>query len=1300
MLSSERRRAVKGLVAAALRCEPATRDEFIRGASQGDVSLSEEALRLLQRIHEKRLEMGSSAVSDADLLDQAAPDPTSSPTDTGVLDLRQFHGTKRFEVRRRLGEGGFGEVYESYDRNQQQLVALKVLRRSDPAFLYRFKREFRALVDVRHPNLIELYELFREDQLWFFTMELVRGVNFLEYVRHRHGSEATTGRAACSLERFRHASVELAEGIVALHSRGILHRDIKPGNVLVSANGRVRLLDFGLVHEAEISNAHSIMFAGTPAYMAPEQLAFVPAGAAADWYSFGVMLVQALTGATPTWENRFNQESARARLALLADIPADLKDLCVELLDPDPTRRPTATTIRQRLGAPTSPPVGNVVADPELPVIGREPQLATLARLLNQTRDGPAVVVNLFGQSGIGKSTLLRTFRKRLARTDPDVVTLSGRCHENETVPFKALDDLVDGLSRYLKALPAAEADALTPRDASSLVRLFPVLAQVDAIGRGRHKSLDIVDAQELRQRAFASLQDLFARLAERKTVVLVIDDLQWGDLDSGAFLRALFVTPFPPSLLLIASYRVEDVETSPFLKTWHAFLETADSFTIENMALAELTTAESEELAARHLTHVRTGAMEVAQSIAREASGSPFLIEQFARYTPSDTTDTTGPSIRRAIERRLSELPDEGRRLLETLAIAAQPLNESFAYVAAEWIFTNRPTLFRLVAEHFLRVRETNESRQLEIYHDRLREMIVALMSPEVRQQRHRDLAVALERVTQGDPATLAIHHREAGDVERASQYAVAAGDQAAHALAFERAAQWYQQALDYGSWTRNEAIEVRRKLAETLAFAGRGPSAAEVYLKAAETAEEDIQGELQRLAAEQLLRAGHVDRGLAVLEDIARDLGIWLPPTRWLTLMSLLFHRLRARLPVFRFRERSSNDPDARQLMILDVYWSFFIGLGNFDPIRAMDFQARHLALAKRVGDRKRLAVSLAAEALKYAATGGDDSKKIRELFATARALCDATQAPEPLGFIFSMEAFCACLTGNWRRGLDLANQAEKFLSEECSGVAWERATSIQMRGTAVFHLGEWAKYSYDAKRIPDAVEEARARGDVYGMVAAIPWGTLRLLVLDEPSLAHQFIRDTIAALPRTRFLLPNVWALNLEVYIALYAGDGARAWSLVESQWPAVSASYVLEVEYVAIILLDVRARAAIASATNEHQERRLKDALRCARKLASKPSTWAHPISLLIQAGVATVRQQKQLACQLLERAETEFRAAEMAHFVAACQYRRGLLVGGAAGQALVTAADAWAVSEGVANPRRVFEMLAPGRFHEP
>jgi hypothetical protein len=287
-----------------------------------------------------------------------------------------------------------------------------------------------------------------------------------------------------------------------------------------------------------------------------------------------------------------------------------------------------------------------------------------------------------------------------------------------------------------------------------------------------------------------------------------------------------------------------------------------------------------------------------------------------------------------------------------------------------------------------------------------------------------------------------------------------------------------------------------------------------------------------------------------------------------------------------------------------------------------------------------------------------------------------------------------------GQWRLALRVANDAERILSEQCSGVAWERATSTQIRFTAIFYLGEWRSLVESASHFRNQIEEAKARGDLHGMVACIPHGTLPFLILDQPVAAAQFIHDTIAAFPSKRYLMPRVWELNLLVYTALYAGDAVGAWRLVASQWPALQASQLLRVEYVAVVAFDFRARAAIAAAAtsgNQNRTHYLKEASHCARMLARKHSRWASSMALLIEAGIASVNGQHDTAAVLLERAETEFDAAEMSHYVAACKHRRGQLANGEAGRQLTAAAESWAHAQGIVNSERIFNLLAPGKW---
>ncbi|MCA9522372.1 MAG: serine/threonine-protein kinase PknK, partial [Myxococcales bacterium] len=513
--------------------------------------------------------------------------------DVTIIVDGEFRGTSRFRVIRRLGGGGFGIVYRVYDNKRRSEVALKTLKVANPRALYRFKKEFRALADVNHVNLVSLYELLSEEGVWFFTMELVDGPNFRDYVLGEPPPEASDSDVPTAQDatldfskssahdvvarairqapttdfiKLRHALKQLAEGLGALHRAGMLHRDIKPTNVRVTTNDRVVVLDFGLVTEADPHNMmHSVDFVGSPAYMSPEQGTGKPVSEAGDWYSVGVMLFEALTGQLPFFGGftevllAKQQQEAPSPASLSSGVPDDLNQLCVGLLRRDPRDRIKGRDVLQLLGATTPPRrfVESVSSSHRSEMLyGRERHTAALATAFERALSGTPTTVLVRGRSGMGKTTLIETFLREIQRASSDVVALTGRCYQQELVPYKALDGLIDSLSRYLTRQNQLEAAMLMPRDILALARLFPVLRQVEVIDSTTSRGAPIADPHELRRRAFEALRELLARLADRKRVVLFIDDLQWGDDDSVSLLSQLLRPPSAPVLLLIVSHR------------------------------------------------------------------------------------------------------------------------------------------------------------------------------------------------------------------------------------------------------------------------------------------------------------------------------------------------------------------------------------------------------------------------------------------------------------------------------------------------------------------------------------------------------------------------------------------------------------------------------------------------------------------------------------------------------------------------------------------------------------------------
>lgn len=781
------------------------------------------------------------------------PDPREFETADGswlrpppAETLSNLPSITGYQILGELGRGGMGVVYRALSAKLNRIVALKTLPRIDPLALQRFKQEFRSLADVNHTNLVTLYELISDGETWFFSMELIEGVGFLKYVRTGMGDDEPgadmsapgAGLSPLQLIRLRRGLAQLVAAVAALHKAGVLHRDIKPSNILVTAEERLVLLDFGLAADLEGEDEYESTgggLVGTVAYMSPEQGSVEAVSQASDWYSVGAVLYEALSGRVPfsggTLSVLFDkrERDPPPPHTLAASVPEDLEQLCMDLLRRNPAERPSAEEILQRLTATPAEPSAGVAGAPsgseKLPLVGREEHLAALEGCFGGLEQTHGAVVLVHGNSGMGKSTLLQEFGERVRRQGSAVV-LSGRCYEQESVPFKALDSLIDSLANFLRKLPRAEADALMPRDIQALLRLFPVIGRVEAANDARRRSLDVQDQQELRRRAVSALRELLGRIGDRRPLVLLIDDLQWGDVDSAVMLCDLLKPPDAPLLMFVGAYRAEDAQTSPFLQ---AFRETErrglQRLNLRELAVGPLTESESQRLAVLLLArHADAGAQ--AATIARESGGSPFFARELARYLQTATARQTvhAVDLETMLRGRLQSLPLPALRLLETVAVAGRPTSQEEILAGSGLLAEGPPLLARLKAEHLIRVTGHDQQPELETYHDRIREATCRQLEPSARQEIHRRLAQVIEASlgsakqqlldlfeteaggTRRDrePALgprdwqrvfdLAFHYDSAGEHEKALPFSLMAAEQASRQHSLQIAVQQYQ--------------------------------------------------------------------------------------------------------------------------------------------------------------------------------------------------------------------------------------------------------------------------------------------------------------------------------------------------------------------------------------------------------------------------------------------------------------------------------------------------------------------------
>jgi tetratricopeptide (TPR) repeat protein len=1189
-----------------------------------------------------------------------------------------------------------GIVYRAFDRTHNEIVALKTIKGLDASAIAHLKQEFRTLADISHPNLVTLHELVSNGEEWFFTMELVDGSDFLTHIN------STRDRFQC----LRETLPQLLEGVSALHRAGILHRDIKPSNVRVTKEGKVVLLDFGLAAHMEESGQYQTIdqhVVGTFAYMAPEQAGGSPISPASDWYSVGVMIYQALTGKLPFNGNSYRvllekqQKEARPPFELTPGLPEDLNALCVGLLRREPKDRLTEEQVRELLKTPAPVADRSLTGREPLSLLGREEQLAALREAYQNMRTGQTVVFYLHGRSGMGKTALMQRFLHDLAQTRQAVI-LAGRCYEHEAVPYKALDSLIDALSRYLRQLSFEPVQALLPRDVHSLVRVFPALGQVKAIAEAPHPALDIPDQQELRRHAVAALRELLSRIADRRPVVLAIDDLQWGDVDSGALLLDLLRPPDSPTLLLIGLYRSEDVDTSPCLKLLRndgrkqAWIRDQREASVESLSATD-----SRKLALKTLGHINSATTVLADRISQEAGGDPLFVQELVRHiqgkaVQSGTDSSTAAlSLESVLWERIRQLPESAYKLLEVIAVAGRPLNQLVACRAAELGPDSWGPLTLLRSERLIRGTGMVPSERLETYHDRIRETVVANLAPHAAGACHRRLAEALEFAAGTDPEELAVHYDAAGETEKAARYYAEAATHAAQALAFDRATTLYRSALQLLGENDSQCRDIRIGLANALANAGRGAEAAVEYLNVARISNPAESLEFQRLSATHLMIAGHIDEGLEQLESVLRKLGMRLHKASWRVLCSYLLQQAWLKIRGLQFRERDVTAVPPELLQKIDTCWSAVTGLSIVDPIHSAAFASRGLLLSLQAGEPNRLARFLAACAAQVAVSGPRSHDRAQQLLQRAETISGGISDPHAKATVEMCRGAADWLSGNWLRAGKYCEGALEILRTSCTGVWWELNTAQTiMLDIAHFTAGieDYTRYR------SSAMQEARNRGDLFALTIA---GSMILPVLanDEPDQAEREVNILMEAWSRKGFHVQHFYARYARIITAMYRGDISAAWHLANNNWGPMAKAFLFRVQMLRILTNEVRARCALsAAAVMSDAKPYIRISELNARRLAREGVTWAKAHAHLISAGVAAFRQDQRGGEMHLNAAIDAFTEADMPIFAAACRWRLGELIGDSQGIAAVDETKSWMLKQGIRNPERMMALLAP------
>lgn len=976
-----------------------------------------------------------------------------------------------YEVVRAVARGGMATVTEVRDTRDGSHLALKLLlplAHAEEA-RSRFRREFRALSRLNHPNVLNVFEWgLHGDRPWF-SMELVTGRDLRDELVHLGALEPEV-----RFERVEHILKHVARALGYIHERGLVHRDVTPGNIMVQPDGVVKMMDFGVVKEmgADLTAVGEVI--GTVAWMAPEQITSSEVDARADLYSLGCVLYLLLTGKRPFnahtihgfMEKHLNEVPIPPRQSNPL-VPAHLSTICTRLLQKKPADRyASATHLLHVLGD------GQDQLDlDEWPprTVGRGRLRARMRDALDdleQHHQGGAILIT--GANGQGKTRLLDAALGHARRLG--LRTVRGRAREEDR-PFGAFFGVFEKLERT-EPNPLLEA---VFRGETALER-YPVLS------------------------AFKDL------LLANAPVVVAIDDAENADAATLELLTYLIRNTLELAAEGVVYIIGHEAPEAHVLREVSA-LEPVSTHTLQPLGASEV-----EELVVSVLGP-GTAALALAERIHSESGGSPAFIADMLRSLLDDglivrhedryeivvdaaeITRSRLPmpaSLRQALQERIAPLSDNALEVGRIIALARRRVDLD---VLVEVIDLSEDdameALDELVDAQIVVEDRDADVERVELSHSRFHDVLLEALDAEGRRDRHRRMGEALER-----------HHRRRLDplVEELGHHFQAAG------LATKA----------YVFLQRSIERHVRQSLfGEALSLIGRAleiEPAARPYMLLDDADTQLVELLVQRSMAEHAL--GQIDAALASVRQAAELADVVGDPRLQSRVATELGMRLRGQGEHARGGEQlakaieKAREAGDQTLLPPALYHQASLSWASGNLPRALELWEEALMIATTVGDDKNAA--WANNGLGIGNTCAGDSLAGRKHFEQAAKQMEALGMVGPLSIIRCNLAELYISTGILRKAMAQIDKAVAQSREV--GHVHGVAVGMMWRANAFRMLG----------RLDDA-ERAVQDGLIYCRQHAIePDELAALVVLVELSLDRKLPEKALAALDLARPLL----------------------------------------------------------------------------------------------------------------------------------------------------------------------------------